>query len=75
MIKADEFLWKIKVKNLKFNDKVGIFHSNFKENNKYKIEDMENAEDIIKILENYSSWNWKAKNILFLQRELLTFSK
>ncbi|WP_339016128.1 hypothetical protein LDK28_10865 (plasmid) [Fusobacterium animalis] len=53
MIKADEFLEKIKKENLKFNDKVDIFHSNFKENNKYKIEDVENAEDykIFKIIQ------------------------
>ena len=53
MIKADEFLEKIKKENLKFNDKVDIFHSNFKENNKYKVEDVENAEDykIFKIIQ------------------------
>lgn len=53
MIKADEFLEKIKKENLKFNDKVDIFHSNFKENNKYKVEDVENAKDykIFKIIQ------------------------
>lgn len=53
MIKTDEFLEKIKKENLKFNDKVDIFHSNFKENNKYKVEDVENAEDykIFKIIQ------------------------
>ena len=53
MLKIEDFLEKYNKELLKFNDKVDIFHSNFKENNKYKIEDVENAEDykIFKIIQ------------------------
>ena len=39
MLKIEDFLNKMENENLKFNDKVDIFHSNFKENNKFKITD------------------------------------
>ena len=53
MLKIEDFLEKYNKELLKFNDKVDIFHSNFKENNKYKVEDVENAEDykIFKIIQ------------------------
>ena len=53
MLKIEDFLNKMENENLKFNDKVDIFHSNFRKNNKFKIQDMEDAEDykIFKIIQ------------------------
>ena len=53
MLKIEDFLEKYNKELLKFNDKVDIFHSNFKENNKFKIVDVEDAEDykIFKIIQ------------------------
>ena len=53
MLKIEDFLNKMENKNLKFNDKVDIFHSNFRKNNKFKIQDVEDAEDykIFKIIQ------------------------
>ena len=47
------FLEKYNKELLKFNDKVDIFHSNIKENQNYKIENVEEAEDykIFKIIQ------------------------
>ena len=41
MLKIEDFLEKYNKELLKFNDKVDIFHSNFKENNKFKVEDVD----------------------------------
>lgn len=41
MLKIEDFLEKYNKELLKFNDKVDIFHSNFKENNKFKIVDVD----------------------------------
>ena len=53
MLKIEDFLEKYNKELLKFNDKVDIFHSNIKENQNYKIENVEEAEDykIFKIIQ------------------------
>ena len=53
MLKIEDFLNKMENESLKFNDKVDICHWNFKENNKFKLEDVEEAEDykIFKIIQ------------------------
>lgn len=53
MLKIKDFLEKYNNELLKFNDKVDIFHSNIKENQNYKIENVEEAEDykIFKIIQ------------------------